>query len=256
MLTSQQNLTAAKQTVMSKCPHSERKTQLIKSAPMDLLTSRQLDDFQENAAVFAQVNAWVKNYLARPHKDLGRPGTVCPFAPEALMRDSIRVAVVRLTRHAESEIEAAVDHFRQVFHELEPSSGDGAIYKAILMAFPDVSLADAPRLIDVCKERLKPEFVREGLMLGEFHELNESPGLHNPDFRPLRCPVPLLAIRHMVYSDIVFLNRPTDPIDRRIRFLEAYLNPRNALRPQDREAANLFLAELRQIAAAEPVPVT
>ena len=139
MLTSQQNLTAAKQTVMSKCPHSERKTQLIKSAPMDLLTSRQLDDFQENAAVFAQVNAWVKNYLARPHKDLGRPGTVCPFAPEALMRDSIRVAVVRLTRHAESEIEAAVDHFRQVFHV-------GVEYTLPMLVIADVSIDSEGKL--------------------------------------------------------------------------------------------------------------
>jgi hypothetical protein len=106
-------------------------------------------------------------------------------------------------------------------------------------------------LIDVSKERLKPLFVNDGLMLGEFHELNESPGLHNPDFRPLRSPIPLLAIRRMVYSDIVFLNRPSDPPERRIRFLEAYLNPANTLRKQDREAALEMLSELKKTVASE-----
>lgn len=239
----------------SKCPHAGGDTQLNPPNAAELFTSRQLELFEENADVFRQITSWVKTYLARPHKDLGRPGPVCPFAPEALMRSSIRIAVVRLRRDPEREIEASVNHFRRVFHEMEPRSGDASVYKAILLAFPDVSAADAPRLIDVCKERLKPEFVNEGLMLGEFHVLNESPGLHNPDFRPLRCPVPLLAIRHVVYSDIVFLNRPSDPPERRIRFLKAYLNPRNNLRSQDRESARRLLDQLESSQTSEPASI-
>ena len=53
---------------------------------------------------------------------------------------------------------------------------------------------------------LKREDVRKGLMIGEFHDgPPPKPGLWNPDFRPLRSPVPLLAIRHMVPTDFPFL---------------------------------------------------
>ena len=53
---------------------------------------------------------------------------------------------------------------------------------------------------------LKEEFVSRGLMLGEFHLLNNASGLHNPEFFPLRTVCPAMAIRHMVPSDFVFLS--------------------------------------------------
>jgi hypothetical protein len=62
-----------------------------------------------------------------------------------------------------------------------------------------------------------------GLMLGEFHANNESPGLRNPDFRPLRSPIPMLAIRHMVDSDLPFLIRETYAPEERSAFLRSYL---------------------------------
>jgi len=71
--------------------------------------------------------------------------------------------------------------------------------------------ADAPLLVDRTQELLKTEFVRGGLMVGEFHPGPPSaPGLWNKDFRPLRSPVPLLAIRHMVPSDRPFLTGNAD----------------------------------------------
>ena len=59
-------------------------------------------------------------------------------------------------------------------------------------------------------------------MLGEFHNRTESPGLHNPNFRPLRSPIPLLAIRYMVEVDLPFLVM-ADDLGLRIRYLKAYL---------------------------------
>jgi hypothetical protein len=47
---------------------------------------------------------------------------------------------------------------------------------------------------------LKEDFVAQGLMLGEFHLANNSAGLRNSSFFPLRTPYPCLAIRHMVSS--------------------------------------------------------
>ena len=74
---------------------------------------------------------------------------------------------------------------------------------------------DAIRGIETVKAVAAESSFRQ-LMLGQFHPLPPAePGLWNADFRPLRSPVPLLAIRHMVPTDLPFLTS-----DR--RFVESY----------------------------------
>jgi hypothetical protein len=60
-------------------------------------------------------------------------------------------------------------------------------------------------------------------MLGEFHMRNHSQGIHNHNFRPLRSPIPILAIRFMVEPDLPFLNHPNDEPQLRIKYLNTYL---------------------------------
>jgi hypothetical protein len=59
--------------------------------------------------------------------------------------------------------------------------------------------------IDNLQRSLKDRFVREGLMIGQFHPTCDEPGVWNQSFRPLRSPIPLLAIRTMVVYDMPFL---------------------------------------------------
>ena len=67
-------------------------------------------------------------------------------------------------------------------------------------------------------------FVRRGLMLGEFHLRNNSPGLRNKNFFPLRTPVPCLALRHMVPTDLAFLDVSKYEPETRVSFLESFLS--------------------------------
>jgi len=53
---------------------------------------------------------------------------------------------------------------------------------------------------------LKADFIKKGMMIGEFHMLNNSSGLRNPHFYPLRTPYPCIAMRYMVATDIAFMN--------------------------------------------------
>ena len=62
-----------------------------------------------------------------------------------------------------------------------------------------------------------------GLMLGEFHMRNNQPGLRNDDFFPLRTPIPCLAVRHMVPTDLAFLNVERYELTLRIKFLTSFL---------------------------------
>jgi len=95
------------------------------------------------------------------------------------------------------------DWFTVLEQDREPTA---APLTAALVLFPDVSTRDAPEVIDTAQRELKPGFVSAGLMVGQFHPAPPNePGLWNPDFRPLRSPLPLLAIRRMVANDVPFL---------------------------------------------------
>ena len=191
---------------------------------MELYTPLEIKQLEQNEDLpyLIEVMDWVKNFLGRPHPNLGRPGVVCPFVPHSLKSNSIRLAVIHTKDLYPEQLEEIVGRYRDIFLEMEVKEGELAINRAFLLIFPDIHIEDAPKLVDSVQQKLKPLFVESGLMIGEFHKRNESPGLHNPNFRPLRSPIPLLAIRFMVEADLPFLNSPADPY-LRIRYLEAYL---------------------------------
>lgn len=192
-----------------------------------LIELEQLDsDFSQTDLDLDQlrkITSWVKEFLAKPHLNLGRSGPVCPFLPRALKLNTVSLAVIRTQHLQQPQIEAIVKRYRDLFLQAEPQSGESALYKSLLLVFPDVCEAEASSLIDEVQQKLKPFFVEEGLMIGEFHPRNQTPGLHNPHFRPLRSPVPMLAIRFMTESDLPFLQQSTDEPQLRIHYLEAYL---------------------------------
>jgi len=169
---------------------------------------------------------WCEHFLGRPSKLVGRSGNVCPFVPESMMRGALKFAVIyfkNLGKAAISEIEEIVPAFRERFLADEKAIGKIDIFGSWVLIFPEVTPEQAAEVIDGPQRKMKPTFVKEGLMLGEFHPISLSPGLRNPAFRPLRSPIPLLVIRHMVESDIDFLSRPFDPAPIRMQSLKAYL---------------------------------
>ncbi|MEH2411977.1 DUF6875 domain-containing protein [Nostoc sp.] len=191
---------------------------------MQLYTTLEIGQLQqhEDLPYLIETIDWVKNFLGRPHPNLGRPGAVCPFVPYSLKSNSIRLAVIRAKDLYPKQVEDIVGGYRDIFLGTELKEQELAINRAFLLIFPDIHIEEASKLIDSVQQKLKPLFVESGLMIGEFHKRNQSPGLHNPDFRPLRSPIPLLAIRFMVEADLPFLESPADP-RLRIRYLEAYL---------------------------------
>lgn len=163
---------------------------------------------------------WIRRFLAKPHPELGRGGPVCPFVPSAINQDTIwMTAVASADREA---IKQVVARYRELFLDLEPKTGELSMMKSIVIVFPNVP-SDNAAVVDQVQLELKPQFVDSGLMIGEFHERNEGEGLRNANFRPLRSPIPLIAIRFMVESDIPFLHRMMYPPEMRARLLKSYI---------------------------------
>ncbi|MGD1949077.1 MAG: DUF6875 domain-containing protein [Leptolyngbyaceae cyanobacterium] len=171
---------------------------------------------------------WLEQFLAKPHPTLGRAGLVCPFVPRALRMETIQMVEVSTQELNQTELEALVKNCRETFLNQFPQQGNLATYKALLLIFPDIPNEQCG-IVDQVQQKLKPFFVEKGLMLGEFHRFNQSPGLHNPDFRPLQSPVPMLAIRFMTEADLPFLSRTTDSPEMRVEYLAAYLDHMSAV---------------------------
>jgi hypothetical protein len=153
----------------------------------------------------ARLLRWADEYLCRPHPDLGRDGPVCPFTRPALRRDLLFVGVLP-GAPSPAEVEAAVRTYRDWLPRIAPVAMPGAQYKFIALLLPDLPAAAWTPVIDGTHERLKVESLAAGMMIGEFHPgPPDKGGLWNPAFRPLECPVPMIGIRHLAASDLVFL---------------------------------------------------
>jgi hypothetical protein len=189
---------------------------------MQFYTPIEIDQIEEDIPYLVETMDWVKNVIGKPHPKLGRTGSVCPFVPHSVRSNSISLTVMRCKNLTQQQILDNILHYREVFLKQEPREGMHALKNALLIIVPDITLEDAPRIIDENQKILKPIFVESGLMLGEFHNQTQTPGIHNPNFRPLRSPIPLFAIRYMIEGDILFL-QDEDP-RLRIKFLKAYLH--------------------------------
>lgn len=217
-------MNASDQTVATRSAAETGCPRAVAAPPKtDFALRRASEVVAENAdSALASIVAWVRGFLARPHPDVGRAGPVCPFTPMALELDTIWMTEIASSEPDPKRIEDVIEQCRQVFLDVEPREGTMAINKVFMVVFSGLDASSAP-LIDAIQSRLKPSFVELGLMLGEFHARNETPGLRNPDFRPLRSPVPMLVIRHMVESDLPFLKRELDPPQVRSSYLRSYL---------------------------------
>jgi hypothetical protein len=157
-------------------------------------------------AALRTVVEWTRSYLTRGHPELGRRGSVCPYVDTALNLGSLYLTVHRGRPGSPQQAAAALEPYRDWFLQLAPSTSRAGLFTAILVLFPYLDGNDLTRIIDGAQRLQKPAYVARGLMIGEFHPgPPDKPGLHNPDFRPLASPVPMLAIRHMVATDRPFL---------------------------------------------------
>ncbi|HET6805631.1 MAG TPA: YbaK/EbsC family protein [Frateuria sp.] len=165
---------------------------------------------EANHPALDEIAAWAKNYLCCPHADLGRNGPMCPFVPGALQKKLLFGTVYEQDDLDVAAIKAILLEEMERFIALEPVSGNEAQFKSLMALFPNLP-ADQVGLVETAQAELQRHFVPNGLMVGEFHAgPPDKRGLWNPDFRPLYSPVPMLVIRHMVPTDVLFLKDSPD----------------------------------------------
>lgn len=174
-------------------------TKLIPIAPslMPLLSWK-----NSGAKELDGIKKWITEFLCSPHPSLGRSGNVCPLTKEAINKDSIFFTIEKsLHLDKESEMNKIASQTR-LFKELKTANAE--TYKVIINAYPHIKKEEYYK-IEAIQNELKPLFVEEGLMIGQFYPGCKEKGLWNDNFFPLDSPIALLAIRNMAITDIAFL---------------------------------------------------
>jgi hypothetical protein len=208
-----------------------------------VLTKRSVDEFPDEAwKQLRNVAQWFEDFLNRAHPLLGRSGEVCPWTKRTL--DLGKLLLAPIASDSPAEVDDILRSLRKEFLSTEPTKGPDAGFRSIVAVFHRLERASESAFIVATHERLKPEFLDCGLMLGEFYPTCPKPGLRSSEFRPLRSPVPLLVIRQMVEPDIEFL------LDRD-EFVGAYLRTH---RGRGRERLLRVLEQRPASVAPERIP--
>jgi hypothetical protein len=157
---------------------------------------------------------WIKTFVVRPHKDLGRAGPVCPFVPEALERKILWLAPEQIADLEAPAVVELMNGYQRLFLDARPTDGDDATYKVIVIVFTDLSADRAQGVFDDVLQHLAvPSYVEDGIVFGPFYEGHEGTAIYNSSFRPFRSPVPFLFVRHGVISDWKFFLDNEDWLD-------------------------------------------
>lgn len=157
-------------------------------------------------AALSSLLGWVEGYLMAAHADLGRTGAVCPFTRQAARLDTARLGT---SEAGPAEEAAAFSLIRKSFQALEaiPVKPAMAHFRTVIIGFPNCDGQDGIAMLKRVQDRHKFYSLSRNRMIGLMHAGSEAPGLWNSDFRPLRAPLPVLAIRHMVEHDAPFAAR-------------------------------------------------
>ncbi len=186
-----------------------------------LLLPEDLDDVETHGLAAADGEAlrallrWVEEFVVCPHRDLGRPGTVCPYVPGSLERRTLWFAPERVSGLGASDVVRLMDDYKRRFLERAPLDSEDAVYKTIMVVFTDLPAERAEGLFGEVLGRLAEDaYEQDGIIYGPYFDGNQAPAVHNENFRPFQSPVPFIFVRHTVVGDWKFFIDDDAALDR------------------------------------------
>jgi hypothetical protein len=148
---------------------------------------------------------WIKTFVVKPHKDLGRAGTVCPFVPGSLERRTLWLAPEKIADRGVPEVVELMNGYKSLLLDTRPAENDDVIYNVIVVVFSDLPADRAKGVFDdVLKHLAVPSYAEDGILFGPYYEGHRGTAIYNSNFRPFQSPVPFLFVRHGVTSDWKF----------------------------------------------------
>src|SRR5262245_43101804 len=194
------------------CPTASRGEYLMPEQITNLVLLENLDDASRtrelaegDRSALRAVADWIKTFVVKPHKELGRAGPVCPFVPVALEHKTLWLAAERSAGRKATDVIQLIDSYKRLLLTAQPVEGDYANNKSIVVVFTDLPAAQAKDFFSGVLQRIAvPSYADDGLVMGPFYEGNDGTALYNPNFRPFTSPVPFLLMRRAVISEWKF----------------------------------------------------
>ena len=173
----------------------------------DLENATRTGDLAEvDLVALRAVADWIKSFVIKPHKDLGRAGTVCPFVPGSLERKTLWLAPAKIVDRDVVEVVELMSGYKRLLLDTRPTEGDDVVYNVIVVVFSDLSADRAQGVFDdVLRHLAVRSYAEDGVLFGPYYEGNEGTAIYNSGFRPFQSPVPFLFVRHGVTSDWKFV---------------------------------------------------
>ena len=117
-----------------------------------------------------KVSYWVNNFLSKSNPGLGRTGAVCPYVQYSNEHKFFKVGIFEHLEPKQQMVIDVIRNLKNIFIEMEPVSEKEKKFKAITILFPNLKNEEISSIIDDIQLLLKPEFVQQGLMIGQFYE--------------------------------------------------------------------------------------
>ncbi len=159
------------------------------------------------------LHSYVTQFLTDKHPH--RTGNVCPFVPLALKHDAIQFVLPEVSEQASPRtlIRTTLDKFL-LWRKMHAH-----IRGAMIIVFPRNFSVDVLRK---AQQRELMRCIRHHCMSGVLYEDNNAPSLHSSEWYPLRTPVPIIVIRDLVVTDIVFVGKTPAYLFHKLIFLRNY----------------------------------
>lgn len=156
-------------------------------------------------AALHSIADWVKTFVVRPNKEIGRAGAVCPFVPHSLELRTLWLAAEHIAGFTVPAVAELMNAYKRTLLDTRPKGSDDGTYNVIVVVFPDLAADRAKSVFDGVLEQLAvPSYVEDGILFRPYYEGNKGTALYNASFRPFQSPVPFLFVRHGVVSDWKF----------------------------------------------------
>jgi hypothetical protein len=122
---------------------------------------------ESDLAALEAVADWIQTFVVKPHKDLGRAGTVCPFVPGSLERKTLWLAPEQIADRDVPEVVELMSGYKRLLLDTRPTDGDDVIYNVIVVVFSDLSADRAQGVFDDVLQHLAvPSYVEDGTCSG------------------------------------------------------------------------------------------
>jgi len=169
-----------------------------------LFTHEQARRAEASGSALGVLANWLTDYAMNDHADLGRSGTVCPFVKRASRLETLRLGISLATPEDEASV---YEEIRSSFAVLKriPAPEDRQQLRTITIGFPGCASDAGIAMLARVTARHKYYTLLRWRMLALFHDGSELQGLWKPAFRPLRSPMPMIAVRYLVEQDAGFV---------------------------------------------------